>query len=178
MIITLCGSARFEPWFHAWNEFLGLMGHCVFGLSSYPSAHGGKKHRYSDAEKQTLDEVHRDKINASDAVLVLNVFAYIGESTLAEIKFAKTCCITTAYLESWGKGCGIGPNHRKEIRRACARFSDIGKASSASPIETSECIARPSAWHLLRDQPAGEYRSKCVTRLHERIRQAIGTDWG
>lgn len=177
MIITLCGSARFEPWFHAWNEFLGLMGHSVFGLSSYPSAHNGMRQWYSNEQKEILDAVHRDKIAISEAILVLNVFAYIGESTLAEIACAKTCGVPTiAYLESWGKGLGIGPNHRKDIRAACERFT--GSVSSASPIETSECVSRPSAWHLLRDHPAGVYRSKCVTQLHERIQQAIGTDWG
>jgi hypothetical protein len=29
MIITLCGSSRFEPWFHAWNQALSLSGHVV-----------------------------------------------------------------------------------------------------------------------------------------------------
>lgn len=36
MIITLCGSSRFEAWFHMWNQALGLAGRCAFGLSSYP----------------------------------------------------------------------------------------------------------------------------------------------
>lgn len=55
MIITLCGSARFEQDFHEWNERLTLAGHCVFSLAVFPSIKGGEKNWYTDEVKQTLD---------------------------------------------------------------------------------------------------------------------------
>ena len=62
MIITLCGSARFEAWYHMWNEALSLAGHRVFGLASYPSMHEGEKSWYTPEQKVTLDMVHKQKI--------------------------------------------------------------------------------------------------------------------
>lgn len=89
MIITLCGSTRFEPYFHMWNEALSLAGHVVFGLASYPSTHGGNKNWYTADEKRILDEVHFKKIEASWAILILNIDGYIGESTRNEIGHAR-----------------------------------------------------------------------------------------
>lgn len=88
MIITLCGSARFEEEFKKWNERLTLQGHVVFTLSGYPSYHGGQKDWYKSEQKRILDEVHCKKIDASDAILVLNYDNYIGESTAREIQHA------------------------------------------------------------------------------------------
>lgn len=84
MIITLCGSSRFEPWFRLWNEALGLAGHPSFGLCAWPSRKS-RREWYTAEQKTTLDRVHLTKIERSDAILVLNVFAYMGESTLSEL---------------------------------------------------------------------------------------------
>lgn len=87
-VITLCGSGRFEPWFHAWSEALGMSGHSVFTLVSFPSAYGGLKEWYSPKRKILLDELHARKIERSDAIVVLNVHDYVGESTQQEIAHA------------------------------------------------------------------------------------------
>jgi hypothetical protein len=161
MIITLCGSARFESWFHLWNKVLSLAGHAVFALGAYPSMNSGGKDWYTSAQKEVLDAVHLDKIAASEAVLVLNPFAYIGESTLREIDFAMTQRKQQRkqlfFLESWGKGLGIGAMHTETIRKVARRF-DV-PVGYGSPIET---CAFPSPWdrHLL--GPAGEERSALV----------------
>ena len=84
MIVTLIGSTRFEPFFHVWNEVLGLAGHPVFSLSCLPS----RGFQPTADEKIVLDQVHKQKIERSDAVLLLNVFGYIGASTMSEIKHA------------------------------------------------------------------------------------------
>jgi len=89
MILTLCGSAKFEPAFHAWNEVLGLRGHSVFGLCVYPSQKAGEKTWYTPEEKKILDEVHFDKIAASHGIVLLNYGGYIGESTGNEIWYAQ-----------------------------------------------------------------------------------------
>jgi len=86
--ITLCGSARFEKHFHAWNKILTLSGHTVFSLGCFPSVEGDKDW-YTDAQKALLDQVHKVKILRSDAILVLNVGGYIGNSTFSEMQFAK-----------------------------------------------------------------------------------------
>lgn len=90
MIITLCGSAKFEAEFKHWNEVLTFAGHAVFSLAVYPSDKSGVKCWYSDIEKVALDDVHKRKIAASEAVVILNVGGYYGESTLSEINFALT----------------------------------------------------------------------------------------
>jgi hypothetical protein len=43
MIITLCGSARFEETFKQVNEDLSLNGHIVLSLAVYPSDHENNK---------------------------------------------------------------------------------------------------------------------------------------
>lgn len=169
MIITLCGSSRFEPWYHAWNEALSLTGHCVFGLASYPSQHDGKKDWYTVEQKAMLDEVHRYKIEASDAILVLNVFAYIGDSTMREIRHACYSKKDTYFLESWGEGFGIGSNHFKHIQEAARRLGV--PEGYGSPINTVESKACPSPWRLLGD--AGPYRSMIVSSLRRQIGRVV-----
>lgn len=88
MKFTICGSAKFESAWHEWNKKLGLMGHISYGLMTYPSVEGSKTW-YTNEQKETLDLAHLAKIEESDAILVLNVGGYIGESTRREIKWAR-----------------------------------------------------------------------------------------
>jgi hypothetical protein len=118
MVITLCGSARFEHLFHAWNEALTLSGHVVFGLATYPSVKG-KKEFYNEHEKALLDKAHKLKIDNSDCVLVLNRFAYIGESTMSEIEHAISKNKMIVFIESWAKGNGICSMHTEHVQRQC-----------------------------------------------------------
>jgi hypothetical protein len=89
MIITLCGSAKFEAEWVQWNKDLTLAGHIVLGLSVYPSQMGDNKDWYSPEQKIMLDIMHRRKIDISDAIVVLNKGGYVGESTTAEIRWAE-----------------------------------------------------------------------------------------
>ena len=166
MIITLCGSARFEAWYHAWNEALCLSGHCVFGLASYPSMHEGEREWYSKDQKRRLDAIHKVKISNSNAVLILNVFAYMGESTLSEIEWARILDKPVYFLESWGLGLGIGVCEKASARAsAVERFGlppDFG-----SPIDTSCSSGNRSVWDLL--GPAGSDRSAIGDMLQRRL---------
>jgi len=186
MIITLCGSARFEPWFHAWNEALSLSGHVVFSLAAYPSQYEGVKEWYTKEEKAVLDAVHKGKIDVSHAILVLNVFAYIGESTLSEIEHARRGerwrdasdralpLKTTYFLESWGEGNGIGGNHFEHIQKAA--FEKFGVPRNfGSPIRTATSNTCPDPWGLLPD--AGARRSAIVNMLHRRL-DVVANGWG
>lgn len=161
MIITLCGSARFEEDFHVWNEVLTLSGHTVFGLSVYPSLKKGNKDWYTAQEKEELDKAHLRKIDASDAIFVINKMAYIGDSTLKEIAYAKTYKKNLYALESWGKGNGIGNNHYKEVQEEAKILGVWGKYS---PIDTCWPNFR-DPWSLL--PQAGKYRSSLVDRINK-----------
>ena len=99
MIITICGSARFESLWHEYNKKLGLQGHICFSLMIFPSVEGGKTW-YTDDEKETLDLAHLAKIEESDAILVLNKDGYIGESTRREVKWARLRQKNIYWLES------------------------------------------------------------------------------
>lgn len=171
MIITLCGSGRFEPWFHMWNEALGLAGHAAFGLTSYASFHAGEPQWFSDEEKKVLDDVHRTKIAVSDAIFVLNVFAYMGESTLSEIAYAKSLGKTTIFLESWGQGCGIGMGavHTEAVRASAKRY---GVERFGSPIETSVDRSRPSIYENGYLGPGSGRRSRIVAVIAKREEEA------
>lgn len=100
MIITLCGSARFEALFREWNKKLSLKGHVVLTMSSFPSENAGNKDWYSPEQKETLDLVHKRKIAISDAILVLNSNGYIGKSTQSEREFAEERGKLIYYLET------------------------------------------------------------------------------
>lgn len=89
MRITLCGSTRFEKEFHEWDEKLTLVGHVVYSLSVYPSSKDGNKDWYDDTIKTKLDLAHLAKISNSDAIIVLNVDGYFGDSTRREIVWAR-----------------------------------------------------------------------------------------
>jgi predicted amidohydrolase len=88
MKITLCGSARFEQEFHRLARELTLAGHVLYSLSVFPSF-AGSKNWYSEEQKVVLDLVHLAKIEESDAVLIIDVDGYIGESTRREIAWAR-----------------------------------------------------------------------------------------
>lgn len=88
MKFTICGSAHFEDQYHEWNKRLGLMGHISYSLMTFPSVEGSKSWYLKD-EKETLDLAHLAKIEESDAILVLNVDGYVGESTAREVKWAR-----------------------------------------------------------------------------------------
>ena len=98
MKFTICGSARFEPEWHEYNKKLGLMGHISYSLMTFPSVEGSKSW-YTEEEKEMLDLAHLAKIEESDAILVLNIGGYIGDSTKREIKWAKLRSKPIFYVE-------------------------------------------------------------------------------
>ena len=98
MKFTICGSARFEVEWHEWNKRLGLLGHISYSLMTFPSVEGSKSW-YTEDQKWVLDLCHLAKIEESDAILVLNVGGYVGESTNREILWARIRGKTIVWLE-------------------------------------------------------------------------------
>ena len=85
-IITLCGSIKFKDEFIKIQEKLTLDGNIVLTPNFFNSV---KKDDIDEKTKKMLDEMHKQKIDMSDEIYVINVGGYIGESTKSEIEYAK-----------------------------------------------------------------------------------------
>ena len=86
MIVTLCGSTRFKDEIQAVAHDLTLQGHIVLAPCIF---HHNDNEELTTEQKIRLDNLHREKINMSDAIFVVNVGGYIGESTYGEIDWAE-----------------------------------------------------------------------------------------
>lgn len=86
-IITVCGSLKFKKEMMEIAEKMELLGNCII-TPIYPT--NPDKDAYTDEEVVMLDKMHKEKIKLSDAILVVNVDNYVGNSTKSEIEFAKT----------------------------------------------------------------------------------------
>lgn len=89
MKITICGSLQFEDEINYWHEQLSMAGHVVYCMVVMPSQKNGNKDWYNKDQKAMLDLLHLAKIDESDAIFVVDVDNYIGESTGREIQWAK-----------------------------------------------------------------------------------------
>lgn len=157
MIITLCGSARFERLFRVWNEVLTLAGHTVFDLAVYPSEKQGTKQWYTDLEKIKLDAAHLNKIAASDAIVVLNLYGYIGESTMREVMFARASGKQIFFLES----VGLNPNpHHNDYTKARILSAAIDRVDLPVKLDIDICAYGDAAdmlFSVLCDEDAKKY---------------------
>ena len=95
-IITLCGSIKFKDKFIKVQEKLTLEGNIVLTPNFFNNI---KKEEIDEETKKMLDEMHRQKIDMSDEIYIINFGGYIGESTKAEIEYAKTKGKKISYLE-------------------------------------------------------------------------------
>ena len=87
-IITVCGSYRFKNEMNAIAERMTLKGNCMLTPIELTKPN---KDAYTQEEAGMIDQMHKEKIKLSDAILVVNVDGYIGTSTASEIEYAKTC---------------------------------------------------------------------------------------
>lgn len=85
MVITLCGSTKFRKIFEETNKRLTLAGHVVLSVGCFVNSGD----TVTEEQKVMLDEIHKRKIDLSDAIYVINKDGYIGKSTSSEIKYAK-----------------------------------------------------------------------------------------
>lgn len=86
-IITGCGSLKFKNEIMKITEKMELQGNCMIS-PIYPT--NIDKDAYSDKEILILDNMQKEKIKLSDAILVVNINGYIGSSTKSEIEYAKS----------------------------------------------------------------------------------------
>jgi hypothetical protein len=114
-----------------------------------------------DPEQEVLlDLLHYDKIRASDAICVLNKFAYVGNSTLHEIVEAKRFHKKIIALEPWAKGCG--PNIGTENYQKAAKNLNVPNGF-VSPFDASKSIDPYSIIGPTTDKD----RIADLVRLHE-----------
>lgn len=130
--LTLCGSTKFRAEYELWNKRLTLAGFLVYSVSGF--GHSGDT--FTEEEKARLDQIHLAKIDASHAIVVLNVGGYVGESTSREIAYAKAAGKPVYFLE----GDNIiyrlrtGPDGANSLRY---RAFDWGSLAPTAPVEAS-----------------------------------------
>ena len=95
-VITICGSMRFSKEMMKIAEELELKDgyaviQCVYNVDGQ---------RYEGVDASILDKIHRKKIDISDAIYVVNIDGYIGNSTRNEIEYAKNNGKEVIYHES------------------------------------------------------------------------------
>ena len=86
-IITLCGSIKFKDKFIKVQEKLTLEGNIVLTPNFFNNI---KKEEIDEKTKKMLDEMHRQKIDMSDEIYIINFGGYIGESSKSQIEYAKS----------------------------------------------------------------------------------------
>ena len=84
-IITLCGSLRFKKEMMSIAEKMAIEGYCIL-IPVYPVSENIER---TKEQLIKLKEAHFKRIELSDAILVVNVNNYIGDSTNLEIEYAK-----------------------------------------------------------------------------------------
>lgn len=87
-IITVCGSLRFYKEMMEATEEMELQGNCMLVPIYNPSR--PHKDVFTKEEAFILDKMHKERIKLADAILVINVGGYIGNSTQSEIEYAQS----------------------------------------------------------------------------------------
>lgn len=84
-VITLCGSLKFKNEMMTVAEKMALEGYCIL-TPVYPVSENMER---TEEQLIKLKEAHFKRIELSDAIIVVNINNYIGESTNLEIDYAK-----------------------------------------------------------------------------------------
>ena len=83
-VITICGSMRYSKEMMKiseeleWKKGYAVI-QCVYNVDGL---------KYDGLDASILDKIHRKKIDISDAIYVVNIDGYIGDSTKKEIEYA------------------------------------------------------------------------------------------
>jgi len=104
MIVTICGSHKFDKQIMKCYELLTMKGHCVFlpaFLDLYKSAAEAENDIPGGVVTPVMDmlrRVHRDKMDLSEAIYVVNCDGYVGKDTQAEIDYARQHSLDVYYF--------------------------------------------------------------------------------
>lgn len=98
-IITICGSMKFQEQMIEVAEKLELEEQYIVIQCVYFD----KSRVLTSQEINVLNELHYRKIDISDAIYIVNVGGYIGESTRKEIEYAHSLNKEVLFFEPIGK---------------------------------------------------------------------------
>lgn len=84
-VVTLCGSLKFQKEMMEIAEELSLLDNCVLT----PVYHVLDNTIITKEQLLKLKQEHLKRIELADAILVVNINNYIGDSTKLEIEYAK-----------------------------------------------------------------------------------------
>ena len=92
-IVTICGSMKFKDKMMEVAKELEIKNKYIVIQCVYTTD------KFSEEEQKILADLHYKKIEISDAIYVVNVNGYIGNSTSKEIEQAKKLGKEIMYLE-------------------------------------------------------------------------------
>jgi len=164
-VITLCGSTRFKDQFLEAQKRLTLEGNIVISVGLF--GHSGDDEVWTEGTKEMLDDMHKRKIDMADAIYVINVDGYIGESTRSEIEYAKRNGKEVRYLE--GSTSGVPEETVREI----AEMLDCGHVCYLNP-DTNETvfIPNPASWEYFEEPDMVTKELEKVDSWERRIKLA------
>ncbi|MBQ3408769.1 MAG: hypothetical protein IJH12_06180 [Clostridia bacterium] len=83
-VVTLCGSMRYL------NQMMEIAGKLELekGYSVIQCVYNVNGRKYDEKDMEMLGKLHKKKIDISDAIYVVNIDGYIGNSTKSEIEYA------------------------------------------------------------------------------------------
>lgn len=92
-VVTICGSMKFKDKMMEVAKELEIKNKYIVIQCVYTTD------KFNEEEQQILADIHHKKIEISDAIYVVNVNGYIGNSTSKEIEQAKKLGKEIMYLE-------------------------------------------------------------------------------
>ena len=104
-VVTLCGSTRFKEDFLKAQEALTLAGKLVISLGFFEHAEGKTITPETEA---LLADIHRQRIDMSDSIFVINRDDYIGKSTASEIAYARAAGKSVSFMFPHGAQARTG----------------------------------------------------------------------
>lgn len=93
-IVTICGSMKFKDKMIEVAKDLEIKSKYIVIQCVYCDD------RISREEQEILSKIHYNKIEIIDAIYIINVNGYVGNSTAKEIEYAKKLGKEVLYLES------------------------------------------------------------------------------
>ena len=97
--VTLCGSMRFE----AQMQTIALELETRYGMNVLQCVYNPKKAELTGSDLDALAAAHYRKIDLSEAIYVVDLDGYVGESVRREIVYAEERGKEILYHSAWSR---------------------------------------------------------------------------